>query len=156
MRVIEIETFIAAPIERIFKLASCIDLHIDSNASSGETVVKGKQSGLIELGDQLTWEARHFGVRQQLTVKVTAFEENVYFEDEMLKGAFASMHHRHEFREVKAGVMMEDTFQFAAPLGVLGGLAEWLFLESYMHRFLKQKAAVLKRVAESDEWEQYL
>jgi hypothetical protein len=47
---------------------------------------------------------------------------------------------------------MKDEFQFTAPFGFLGRLAERLFLAHYMTRFLTQRAAALKSMAESDEW----
>ncbi len=51
---------------------------------------------------------------------------------------------------------MEDHFCFEAPLPLLGRLAEWLFLRSYMAGLLAERAAVIKEVAESAEWRQYL
>lgn len=51
---------------------------------------------------------------------------------------------------------MEDVFTFSAPLGPLGLLAEWLFLEKYMQRLLIKRNAVIKELAESGEWKQIL
>lgn len=117
MREIKLETFIAAPIDRVFDLARNIDVHVASNKKSGEKAVAGKVTGLVGLGDQVTWEAVHFGVRQRLTARVTAFKDAAYFEDIMIEGAFEQMHHRHAFTEVEGGALMVDTFTFQAPLG---------------------------------------
>jgi hypothetical protein len=51
---------------------------------------------------------------------------------------------------------MKDVFSIAAPLPLLGPLAEALFLRHYMLALLRERNAVIKRVAESSEWEQYL
>ena len=51
---------------------------------------------------------------------------------------------------------MRDVMQFAAPLGVLGLIAERMVLRAYMLGFLRQRNAVIKRVAESDKWVQFL
>ncbi len=51
---------------------------------------------------------------------------------------------------------MRDEFEFAAPLGFLGRLAENLFLTGYMERFLSRRAEQLKVMAESDEWRRFL
>jgi ligand-binding SRPBCC domain-containing protein len=100
------------------------------------------------LGDTVTWEATHFGVRQRLTARLTRFERPRLFEDEMVRGAFRSFTHTHEFRPAGAGTVMVDTFRYTAPLGVLGLLADRLFLERYMRRLLTERAAFLKRAAE--------
>lgn len=156
MPVIQLQTFIAAPRERIFDLARSIDAHQASTSSSEERAVAGVTSGLIGLGDEVTWEARHFGVRQRLRVKVTAFARPAHFQDKMLEGAFKSMVHDHRFTPVAGGTLMTDQFECYAPLGVLGRLAEHLFLTRYMRRFLQERNAVLKELAENGDWRLYL
>lgn len=156
MPLIELETAIRAPVERVFDLARSIDAHTRSTEGSGELAVAGRTSGLIELDETVTWEARHFGVKQRLTVKITEFDRPRMFEDEMMEGAFASMRHTHRFEPADGGTMMKDEFRFKAPLGILGRIAERLFLTRYMRRFLVIRNSVLKDMAESDEWQRYL
>jgi hypothetical protein len=45
---------------------------------------------------------------------------------------------------------------FAAPLPVLGPIAERIFLKRYMDRFLRTRNEVLKRVAESGRWQDFI
>ncbi len=45
-------------------------------------------SGVMRLGDTVTWEAVHFGVRQHLTMQITAYERPYQFTDEMVRGVF--------------------------------------------------------------------
>jgi ligand-binding SRPBCC domain-containing protein len=54
------------------------------------------------------------------------------------------------------GTVLRDELRFAAPLGILGRIAERLVLRRYMTRFLQTRNAVLKRVAESEEWRQFM
>jgi hypothetical protein len=51
---------------------------------------------------------------------------------------------------------MRDAFSVAAPLPLLGLFAEALFLRRYMLALLRERNTVIKRVAESSAWEQYL
>jgi hypothetical protein len=51
---------------------------------------------------------------------------------------------------------MKDVFSIAAPLPLLGPIAEALFLRRYMLALLRERNTVIKRVAESSEWERYL
>lgn len=156
MAEIRVVTTIHAPRERVFDLARSIDAHMDSASGTKEQAIDGVTSGLIGMDDTVTWEAKHFGVRQRLKVKITAFDYPVMFADEMVFGAFKSMRHTHRFVEVGNDTEMIDEFVFEAPLGVLGRIAEKFFLTRYMRRFLIERNRVLRDIAESDAWKKFL
>jgi ligand-binding SRPBCC domain-containing protein len=149
MPIIELATHIDAPIAKCFNLARSIDIHVDSMQQSGESVVAGRTRGLIELGETVTWRAKHFGVWQTLTSKVTEMEYPNYFTDEMVQGAFKNFRHEHYFYPINNQTLMKDIFMFDAPLGFLGIIANFLFLERYMRNLLQQRNEVIKRVAEA-------
>ena len=153
---ISLETKIRAPIERVFDLSRSIDAHIDSASSTGERAIAGTTSGLIEMGETVTWSAVHFGIQQRLTVEIIAFNRPHTFTDQMVSGAFKSMHHRHEFETIGDETIMTDQFNFEAPFGFLGVIAENLVLAKYMRRFLESRNTRLKAIAEGNEWQQYL
>ena len=156
MPLIELETPIRAPIDRVFDLARSIDAHMASTEGTNERAVAGRTSGLIQLGETVTWEAKHFSITQRLTVKITAFDRPVLFRDEMLSGAFSTMNHTHRFSESGGLTLMMDEFYFVAPLGILGRVAERLFLTRYMKTFLSKRAVALKSLAESTDWKRYI
>jgi len=97
MPTIAVEIFVKAPPERCFDAARDLDLHILSMSRTGERAVAGRTTGLIELGQHVTWEARHFGVRQRFTSQITAFDRPRHFQDSMTNGAFRSFVHDHHF-----------------------------------------------------------
>jgi len=157
MPTIEIVTHIAAPVDRVFDLARSIDLHTASTSRTAERAVAGVTFGLIGLGQEVTWRARHFGVWQSLTVRITEFARPNHFADRMLRGAFRSMEHHHYFEPTaNGGAKMRDVFSFESPLGIFGRIANALFLTRYMTSFLIERNRVLKATAESDAWEQYV
>ena len=152
MPTIQLSTFIAAPIGICFDLSRSIDLHQISTVDTGERAVGGKMSGLINKGETVTWKARHFGIWQSLTSQITDMQPPYSFSDEMVKGAFHSFRHDHLFREKNGGTLMEDRFSYQSPLGLLGRLADILFLKSYMTRLLEKRNEVIKEHAESGKW----
>lgn len=156
MPLILLSTEIAAPVERVFDLSRSIDLHTESTVSTGERAVAGVTSGLIGFGEEVTWRARHFGIWQKLTVRITAFERPTHFADTMLGGAFRRMEHHHWFEPTAAGTIMRDEFSFESPLGVLGRIANALVLTRYMRAFLRERNRVIKATAESDDWRRYI
>lgn len=156
MPIIELTSLVEAPVERVFDLARSIDLHVKTAGKTGERAVAGVTTGLIGPGQQVTWRARHFGVWQTLTVQVTAFDSPRSFTDAMVRGAFRCMEHHHSFEPAGTGTIMRDVFRFESPLGILGRIADSLVLRRYMIAFLLERNRILKRVAESTEWSQYL
>jgi hypothetical protein len=152
-------TIVQAPIERCFDLARSVEVHLAGNVHCGETAVAaaGVTSGLIGRGQSVTWRAKHFGFWHELTSEITALERPAWFQDAMVCGIFQWMKHDHFFRSLSAGeTEMKDVFCFAAPLPVLGRIAEVTFLGRYMKALLGERNAALKRIAESEEWRRYL
>lgn len=109
----------------------------------------GRTSGLSCLGEEVTWEATHFGIKQRLTTKIVAFEAPHHFRDAMVRGAFQRFDHDHYFGSDGAYTRMRDVFDYTSPLGILGRVADILFLEAHMRRFLQTRNELIKLIAES-------
>lgn len=141
-------TYIKAPIEVCFNLARSVEAHMQTTSQTNERAVDGVITGLLEKGDCVTWEATHFGVKQRLTAKIIEMVKPNFFIDVQVKGAFQSFTHTHEFTEIHYGTMMKDTFAYHAPFGIIGRVADKLFLEKYMQGFIESRSNELKHLAE--------
>lgn len=138
-------------------MARSIDLHQVSTQHTKERAVKGVVAGLIDLGETVTWQATHFGIRQQLQTLITEMEHPVFFVDEMVTGAFQRFRHEHAFKALgERSTLMKDRFDYTSPFWYLGKLADGLFLKKYMTQLLVKRNLVIKEVAESSEWEKTL
>ena len=124
---------------QLFDRARSIDAHKESMAGSREEAIAGVTSGLISLGEEVTWRAWHFGLPLRMTSRITAMDAPHHFTDEQVTGPFAFFRHVHEFSEVGGTTTMVDRIEFAAPLGPLGRFAEWLFLGRYMQRLIEDR-----------------
>ena len=153
MTEIFLTTAIRAPAERCFDLARSIDHHVESMRGTDERAVAGVTSGLIGMGEEVTWEARHFGLRLRLTSRITAYQRPYHFQDSMVAGPFASFVHDHHFLESPWGTVMRDQVQFRCPPGVIGALLDWFLVEPHLRRLLTKRNLMLKRVAESQTGE---
>ncbi len=144
-------TVIRAPIERCFDLARSVEVHLAGNVHWGESAVAmaGVTSGLVGLGERVTWRAKHFGIRFKLTSEITAMDRPGHFRDVMIRGPFRSMRHDHFFRSLSSGESeMKDVFCFRASWGILGLLAEWAVLRRYMQMLLRERNATIREIAE--------
>lgn len=127
------------PKPELFDLARSIDAHKDSMARSREDAVAGVRSGLISLGEHVTWRAWHFGVPIRMTSRITQMEAPDYFVDEQVKGPFRRFRHVHEFSEDSHGTTMVDRIEFAAPFGPAGRVVERLFLARYLRTLIETR-----------------
>lgn len=146
---ITVETTIHAPLQDVFDAARDVDLHTQTTQHTREKIVDGRRSGLLELGDEVTFEATHFFVRQRLSARIVEMNAPSRFSDEMLRGAFKKLRHEHRFEAIEKGTRMIDVLTWTSPLGVLGRVADALFLTRYMTNFLQRRNRELKRLIEA-------
>jgi ligand-binding SRPBCC domain-containing protein len=148
-----VETRIAAPPRVCFDLARDVEAHTKSASFSHERVVApGRTSGLLELGDLVTFEGVHFGRRQRFTAKIVEVEAPHRFVDELVKSTFRRLRHVHEFLpDGDGGTLMRDTLDWLSPIGILGVLADKLVVERHMRWFVATKQQALKAIAETGQ-----
>lgn len=156
MPTIELKTKINAPIERCFFLSLSVDLHQLSTAETNERAISGVTTGLMKLNDEVTWRAKHFGIYQNMTSKISAYDAPNYFVSEMVRGAFKKLHHQHIFEWTGNETIMTDIFVFRAPFGILGELFSKIILTNYMKGFLIKRNNIIKEVAETSKWKSIL
>ncbi len=150
MRSIRLETVIAAPIGDCFDLSLSVDAHRASMSQSGERAIGGITSGVMKLGDTVTWRARHFGIAFQMTSAITGYEYPNRFVDEQQHGLFRRWWHEHTFIAMADGATkMVDIVEFRSPCGLLGSAADHLVLDHYIARLLGQRNIWLKNTLEA-------
>jgi ligand-binding SRPBCC domain-containing protein len=140
---------IAAPAGDCFRLSLSVDAHAASMRASGERAVRGVTSGVLELGDTVTWRARHFGIVFRMTSAITEYEYPVRFVDEQQRGPFRRWRHEHTFAAADGGTRMIDVAEFQSPLGPAGTLADYLVLDRYLRHLLIQRNAWLRATLEA-------
>lgn len=156
MAFIHLTTFIAAPIERVFDLSRSIHLHKVSMSKYDEKAIGGKMEGLIGANETVTWEARHFFKKRQLTSRITEMDRPYLFIDVQEKGDFKSIKHEHIFKRCDNGTIMIDQFFYEMPYGRLGTIANVLFFEKYIKKMLLERNEIIKTTAETTRWTAFL
>lgn len=163
MTVVRIVTRIAASPEACFDLARDVDVHAESLAHTGERVTeKPEGRSHLEMGDTVTFEGDHLGLRIRHRARITAYDRPQHFRDEMVEGLFRVFVHHHTFvpaqpredrptPEASGDTLMRDTVRFALPLRWGGWIAERVVATPYLRRVLRQRADALRAAAEAHE-----
>lgn len=143
MPILIVETLINASPEVCFDLVRKIASDDDKSRQTA--------NGEFALGQTVTFINSFLGVEQKLTVKVTEFERPSRFTDEMTQGVFKYFKHIHEFISRDNDTLLKDTFVWTMPLGVLGKIADRLFLENHLRNLVQRRNARLKQAAEDSQ-----
>jgi len=151
MTIIRLITKINAPIQTVFDLARNIDIHQQSTAQSNEKAIAGRTSGLIALGETVTFRGKHFGFYLKHQSQITEMEIPEYFADEMIKGHFKYFRHEHTFVTQNGHTVMIDFLQYKTPFGIFGKLFNKLLLKKHLEDFLLKRNEMLKNLAEKKQ-----
>lgn len=85
------------------------------------------------------------GISAQWVTEITHVDDPNYFVDEQRFGPYSLWHHQHRFYQVDGGVEMIDEVNYAIPLGILGRLAHWLFVQRQLNAIFDFRYSFLER-----------
>ena len=136
--------------QTVSDLSRDVDLHQHSMQHTGEKAVGGVRSGLINLGETVTWKGKHFGIWLTHKSKITEMEHPDYFVDEMEEGHFKTFRHFHYFKPDFDGTVMIDRILYETPYGIIGKWFDQAVLRSYLTRLITARNALIKKLAEQN------
>jgi len=168
---LQFEQWVAFPLEHVFAFFSNprnlprimpprIDTKIVRIDRVPPPVADGSSSNLAAgVGSVIVTSFRIFPplpFRAQWIARIVEFEWNHHFadvrdvvrDDVQDEGPFRSWHHRHEFiaqtRDGVAGTLVRDTVEYEVGFGVLGRIANQLFVTRHMRRTFLARQRVLE------------
>lgn len=134
-----LERVVPAPPEAVFDLSLDVGLHVTSQSAHAERVAAGPTAGMLGEGDEITWSARHFGIRFLMTSVVFDVERPHRFSDRQVRGPFGEFLHVHEFRSDAGGTLMRDEITFRSPFGPLGAAVDALVMTRHLVRIIGER-----------------
>ena len=146
-------TQIDAPMERCFRLSLSVALQQEA---AGEIAVPARTAGLLRPGDRMMWHRGLFGWGPSQETVLEAWRAPLHFREVEAAGAPGRFEHDHHFAPINDGTRIRDEIRFSAPTGWMGRLAERFILPQRATEYLKRRNALIKRIAESDDWHRYL
>lgn len=86
------------------------------------------------------------GIKMTWVTEITHVEHEKFFVDEQRVGPYSMWHHQHHIQEIPGGIIMEDIIDYQPPMGLLGDIANSLFIARQLDEiFAYRKEAVEKR-----------
>ena len=72
------------------------------------------------------------GIRMKWVTEITHVDEKNYFVDEQRIGPYRMWHHEHHLEAIPGGVLMRDKVSYQPPFGILGDIAQALFIKKQL------------------------
>lgn len=104
----------------------------------------------MEAGAVIDYRLHYRGVPLGWTSQIEVWEPGREFVDRQLRGPYGLWHHRHRFSEAAAGTVIEDEVHYAAPFGVLGELAQPLFVKRDLRRIFDYRQQAVREILDGD------
>lgn len=152
--VIRDETTACAPIERCFALSTHLAV---VEMTLAMRPVSGRVEGAVAGGDTVLWRGWKWGLPHAHESLIEAFDPPRFFRDRMLSGRFAAFEHDHRFTVQEDGlVRLRDEVRFRMRWGGTGLMIGRTFVAPHIRKLLRERFALIKRLAEGEEWRHYV
>lgn len=137
----ELWDFISNPknLKRITPEYMCFDINTEylSNKMYEGMIISYQVSPL--LGIKMTW-----------VTEITHIHEYKYFVDEQRVGPYKIWHHQHFLESTSEGTLMKDLVSYNPPLGILGKMANQVFIKKKLEEIFEFRFNALNRIFQND------
>lgn len=85
------------------------------------------------------------GIKLNWMTEITQVRELEYFVDEQRIGPYSLWHHEHKIEPIEEGVLMTDIVTYQPPLGILGAIANSLFIKGQLQQIFDYRTVALEK-----------
>jgi ligand-binding SRPBCC domain-containing protein len=84
------------------------------------------------------------GVKMPWVTEITHCEDHKYFVDEQRLGPYKMWHHQHILEDHKTHVVMKDIITYIPPFGIIGSIANALFIRNKVSSIFDYRYKILE------------
>jgi ligand-binding SRPBCC domain-containing protein len=119
----------------------------------GFKVISKHQGDTMYAGQIIEYTVKPvLGIPLYWMTEITHVKNGQYFIDEQRFGPYALWHHQHHFKEIPGGVEMTDIVHYKNPLGILGRMANTLFVKKKLKGIFDYRFSKVEELF--GKWEQ--
>lgn len=86
-----------------------------------------------------------FGIKLNWVTEITHIKEKEYFVDEQRIGPYTMWHHEHKIETIENGVLITDIITYQPPMGILGAIANSLFIKKQLKQIFEYRKIALEK-----------
>lgn len=85
------------------------------------------------------------GIKTDWMTEITQVVDKQFFIDEQRIGPYNLWHHQHLIKPIEKGVLMTDIVTYSPPFGVLGAIANKLFIQNKLKEIFDYRVHAIER-----------
>lgn len=85
------------------------------------------------------------GIKMNWMTEITHVKDKEYFVDEQRIGPYSMWHHQHKIEPIEGGVLMTDIVTYQPPFGIIGALANSLFIKKQLEQIFDFRTTALEK-----------
>lgn len=105
----------------------------------------------MRAGARIDYAISLFGIPVRWRTRIMEWEPGIRFVDEQEAGPYALWRHIHEFESQGGSTLVRDVVDYAVPLGPLGSLAHFLFVEGLLGSIFDFRRGAIRRLLDGAE-----
>ena len=86
------------------------------------------------------------GIKLDWVTEITHVKDKEYFVDEQRIGPYTMWHHEHKIEPIAGGIMMTDIVTYQPPMGILGAIANTLFIKKQLEEIFGYRTVALENI----------
>jgi len=86
------------------------------------------------------------GIKLDWVTEITHVKDKEYFVDEQRIGPYTLWHHEHKIEPIEGGIMMTDIVTYQPPMGILGAIANTLFIKKQLEEIFGYRTVALENI----------
>ena len=142
------EQFIKASIDEVWHfISSPQNLKKITPAKMGFDICTPNLPDKIYEGMIISYRVRPlWGIPTNWVTEITHVRDKSYFVDEQRVGPYSLWHHQHIILPLENGVLMKDIVSYKPPFGLLGRIANSMFIKNKLTEIFDYRTKVLENI----------
>lgn len=84
------------------------------------------------------------GIKLNWVTEITQVKNQEFFIDEQRIGPYSMWHHQHKIESIEGGVLMKDIITYKPPMGILGVIANSIFIKKQLEEIFDYRKKALE------------
>lgn len=147
------EQFIDQPIDKVFNYFSHPENLEEITPPRLKFTILTPRPIPMEKGSLIDYTIRILGFPVHWRTLITSYNPPHGFVDEQIKGPYVIWHHRHRFKDINGGTMIQDTIRYAIPLGIIGRFLNFIWIQKDLKDIFAYRKIIISNKFEKHNYD---
>ena len=147
------EQFIDQPIDKVFNYFSHPENLEEITPPRLNFTILTPRPIPMEKGSLIDYTIRILGFPVHWRTLITSYNPPHGFVDEQIKGPYVIWHHRHSFKDINGGTMIQDTIRYAIPLGIIGRFLNFIWIQKDLKDIFAYRKIIISNKFEKHNYD---